>query len=204
MGPVKPGKYLAYALLLSLNFILGGCATVRYQKAMDPNAVLNREKGYLYGRFSLQRDLWNQFRLALRLENTANGNPLCIRLVDDRPLYAVEVDPGRYRISDITYAPWGAMMEFEAKKIALPEEPPYLHRAITVEPGKLYYLGDFSGSSKRTGAGLSPVPGGMLFWVTFTGGNVSVEQNFAATTAQLKSLHPQLAGGDFQPAWQPE
>ena len=158
-------------------------------------------KSYLYGKFFLQSDFMNKFRLALRFENTANDDISSIRLLNNQPIYAVEVDPGTYRLKDIVYAPLGAMMDFEVKKMTVPSEPKYLHNSITVEPGNIYYLGDFSGSSRRDGIGIGASGGAFAICVIFKGGLVGVEQNFLTTTEELKSSFPQLTGLEFNSAW---
>lgn len=184
------------ALLCSI-CSLSGCASVNYQRPVSASMQMKPDKSYLYGRFVIQRDIMNQFRLALRLDNTSNGDVVSIRLVDDQPVYSVEVRPGTYRMRDITYAPWGAMLEFEVKSIPLPAQPEYISKAFTVEPGKIYYIGDYAGTSKRTGAEVF----GPVLIVNFRGGNVQIEQNFINTTAEIKGILPHLQNSDFQPAW---
>ena len=143
----------------------------------------------------------NKWRLALRFENITNGDIISIRLLNEKPVYAVEVDPGTYRLKDIIYAPVGAMMDFEISKIPVPNEPSYLSNNITIEPGKSYYLGDFSGSSRRTGFGAASWGTGFAVCVTFQGGLVGIKQNFLTTTEELKRLLPQLTDLEFNLAW---
>ncbi|MFH0773011.1 MAG: hypothetical protein V1922_01755 [bacterium] len=159
-------------------------------------------KSYLYGKFFLEQDFMNKFRLALRFENTTNGDILSIRLFNNQPVYAVEIDPGTYILKDIVYAPLGAMMDFEIKKMTVPSEPKYLHNSITIEPGKIYYLGDFSGSSRRVGFGTGASGGAFAVCVLFQGGLVGVEQNFLTTTEELKRVFPKLTNLEFHPAWE--
>ena len=92
-------------------------------------------------------------------------------------------------------------MDFEIKKMTVPGEPAYLHNSITVEPGKIYYLGDFSGSSRRVGFGTGASGGAFAVCVLFQGGLVGIEQNFLTTTEELKRLLPQLNDLEFYPAW---
>ncbi len=143
----------------------------------------------------------NHVRLALQLENEASGHVLSFRLRDDRPVYTVEVAPGAYQVKGLVYAPVGAVMDWEVRRIALPAEPSYLSRTVTVGPGQARYLGDFSGTSRRTGFGLLGGPVGFFTWATFEGGLVGVKQDFSTTTEALKRSLPQLADLDFQPAW---
>ena len=188
--------------LLCLAAPLAGCARLNYRPPLDSSTSPDFRKGYLYGRFTLERDFMNQVRLALQLENKASGRVLSLRLRDDRPVYAVEVDPGAYQLKGLVYAPVGAVMDWELTKIALPAEPSYLGRTITVGPGQACYLGDFSGTSRRANFGLLVGPLSFVTWVTFKGGLVGVKQDFSATTEALKRSVPGLATLEFRPAWQ--
>lgn len=190
------------SLLLFLVVFVCGCASVNYGRPINTSMRPKPNKGYLYGKFFLERDFMNKFRLALRFENIANGSISSIRLLNAQSIYAVEIDPGVYRLKDIIYAPLGAMMDFEIKKLTIPSEPEYLHKNITVEPGRIYYLGDFSGSSRRTGFGAVLIGPIFAVCVTFEGGSVGVEQNFLATTKELKRLLPQFADYKFDSAWE--
>ncbi|MCK5706384.1 MAG: hypothetical protein KAI43_01935 [Candidatus Aureabacteria bacterium] len=188
-------------ILFLLSFVFSGCASLDYRKPLNSSIQPKASKSYLYGRFFLQRDFMNKWRLALRFENITNGNIISIRLLNEKPVYAVEIDPGTYRLKDIVYAPLGAMMDFEITKLTVPSEPAYLHNSITVEPGKIYYLGDFSGSSRRVGFGTGVSGDAFAVCVLFKGGLVGVEQNFSTTTEEIKRLLPQLTDLEFNPAW---
>lgn len=93
------------------------------------------------------------------------------------------------------------MMDFEITKIEVPREPAYLHNNLTIEPGKIYYLGDFAGYSRRVGFGTAKYADAVAVYAVFKGGLVDIKQNFSATTDKLTGLFPQLTGLEFYPAW---
>ena len=191
-------KSAALACVLVAVVMSVGCANLNYRSPVEPSARPNLQKSYLYGRFSLDSDFMNKVRLALQIENSGNGKILSVRLLNGRQVYAVEVEPGTYRLKGFVYALLGAVMEFETTKIQLPAKPSYLTAPFTAEPGKAYYLGDYLGSSRRTGFILTP----FFVSTTFRGGIVGVGQNFSGTTSKLKTLLPRLKDVEFKPAWQ--
>lgn len=183
------------AIILATIFI--GCANLNYRPPVEPSTSLNPQKSYVYGRFSLDRDFMNKLRLALQLENKNNGKILSLRLLDQQQVYAVEIEPGIYQLKGFIYALLGAVMGFETTKIDLPSQPSYLKESITIEPGKAYYLGDYFGSSRRTGFLLTPY----FVSTTFRGGIVGIEQNFSKTSKELKSVLPYFGNIELRPAW---
>jgi len=191
-------KSAALASVLVSVVMSVGCANLHYGSPVEPSARPNPQRSYLYGRFSLDSDFMNKVRLALQIENTGNGEILSLRLLNEQQVYAVEVEPGTYRLKGFIYALLGAVMEFETTKIQLPAEPAYLTAQFTAEPGKAYYLGDYLGSSRRTGFILTP----FFVSTTFRGGIIGIGQNFSGTTSTLKTVLPQLKNVEFKPAWQ--
>ena len=87
-------RNLILVVLICLSLVICGCAELNYPPPVKSSMGPNLQKGYLYGYFHLERDFMNRVRLALQLENKADGKVLSIRLHDDQPIYAVEVDPG--------------------------------------------------------------------------------------------------------------
>ena len=82
--------------------------------------------------------------MALELEDNTGGQILRLRLRDRGPVYAVEVEPGTYRIKHILYDSAG-MFDWETSKFRL-IEPAYISGPFTAKAGKAYYLGDFDGN----------------------------------------------------------
>lgn len=195
MNKLKKGLM---TIILATIFI--GCANLNYRPPIEPSSRPSLQKSYVYGRFSLDRDFMNKLRLALQLENRSKGKILSLRLLDEHQVYAVEIEPGIYQLKGFIYALLGAVMEFETTKIELPTQPSYLKEPITTEPGKAYYLGDYYGSSRRTGFVATPY----FVCTTFQGGIVGIEQNFSKTTEELKTVLPYLKNIEFRPAWQQE
>ena len=188
------GKWL---IIIILATTFTGCANLNYRPPVAPSTKLNPQKSFVYGRFSLDHDFMNKLRLALQLENKNNGKILSLKLLDHQQVYAVEIEPGIYELKGFVYALLGAVMEFETTKIDLPSQPSYLKEPITIEQGKAYYLGDYFGSSRRTGFLLTPY----LVSTTFRGGIVGIEQNFSKTSKELKSVLPYFGNIELRPAW---
>lgn len=181
-----------------LTIVLIGCANLNYRPPLQNSAIASLQKSYVYGRFSLDSDFMNKLRLALQLENRSCGKVMSLRLLDKQQVYAVEIEPGVYQLKGFIYALLGAVMAFETTAIKLPAQPSYLKAPITVEPGKAYYLGDYFGTSRRTGFIITPI----FVSTTFRGGIIGIQQNFSATTDELKTVLPQLRNIEFKPAWE--
>ena len=79
--------------------------------------------------------------MALELEDNTRGPILRLRLRDRGPVYAVEVEPGTYRVKDILYDSAGRF-DWETVKYRL-IEPAYVSGPFSVKAGKAYYLGDY-------------------------------------------------------------
>jgi len=191
---IRLSKGLITIILL---LIISGCANLNYRPPLEPAFVPNPKKSYVYGRFNLERDFMNKVRLALQIENMVNGSILSLRLLDKQQVYAVEVEPGTYKLKGFVYALLGAVMEFETSKIPLPVQPAFLKDRFSVEPGKAYYLGDYYGSSRRNSIVANPV----FVNVTFRGGILGITQNFSKTTDELKTVLSGLTNIEFKEAW---
>jgi hypothetical protein len=189
-------QHIAFVALLLLIGITG-CANLNYQPPIDSNVNLGTEKSYIYGKFNLTRDFLNQVRLALQIEKKSDGKLLSLRLIDEKDVYAIELEPGTYQLKGFIYAPLGAMMEFETRKIPLPNSPSYLNQPFLIERGKAYYIGDYYGSSKRTGGLLVP----NFVMVTFQGGIVGIDQNFEKTSKELQTSLPAMGSIETRTAW---
>jgi hypothetical protein len=174
-----------------------GCANLDYRPPIKTSYIPNAGKGYIYGKFSLRKDFMNNARLALQVENKTSGNLISIRLLDENQVYAIEVDPGTYQLKNFVYALLGAVMEFETRKIAIPANPAYLSQQFIVERGKAYYIGDYFGSSQRTGVLVTPYVVG----ASFQGGIIGIEQQFEKTSSELNTFLPSFRSIDKKSAW---
>ena len=178
-------------IVLSMIALLPACARPGYP-SLSASAIANQQKAYLYGRFWVDRPWGHAGRLALELEDNTGGQILRLRLRDHGPVYAVEVEPGTYRIKDILYDSAG-MFDWETSKIRL-IEPAYVFGPFTAKAGKAYYLGDFDGNIGYGGTGyplFSLVPVAVRF-----------SANFDKTSELVKEAVPALKILELVRAWE--
>jgi len=168
------------------------------KEPLTPPAAASDTKGYLYGRFSLNADA--SVHLWIRLENVDNKHTFKMAFQDiSAPPYAVEIEPGTYRIKEFARATGRFNMntELDVHNVAIPPQLSSISRPVLVEAGKGYYLGDFVASSERTG--LTVIP--MVVVVETQSGRLEYRRNFDATSKWLRERYPNLANLDLQPAF---
>jgi len=184
----QPGR-LRQCVVLAVLVLLAACARPSYP-SISASATANPQKAYLYGRFWLDRPFGHAGRLAFELEQ-ANGRQLLrLRLRDQDPVYAIEIDSGTYRIKDVLQDSPG-MFDWETVKASLAQLrlPEYLATPITAEAGKAYYLGDFDG---RMGYA------GLFHTAPFA---IQFSTNFDKTSELAKNAVPALKSLELVRAW---
>jgi hypothetical protein len=165
---------------------------------MTPSAAASSTKGYLYGRFNLDND--SGMGLWIRLENVDNKHTFKMAFQDiGAPPYAIEIEPGTYRIKEFARGRNRLNMatEIDLHNVAIPPQLSFISRPILVEAGKGYYLGDFVASSERTGLKVIP----LVVVVETQTGRLEYRRNFDATSKWLQERYPSLAKVDLQPAF---
>src|SRR5262245_41996226 len=128
---MKQRGWFQRCVLLALLMLLPACARPGYP-SMSASATANQQKAYLYGRFWVGRPFAHAGRLAFELEDIARGQVLRLRLRDQEPVYAMEIDPGTYRIKDVLQDSRG-QFDFETVRasLAVLRLPTYLATPFT-------------------------------------------------------------------------
>jgi len=177
---------------------LAACASSDVKEPMTPTAAASSARGYLYGRFNLDSD--GSMHLWIRLENVDNKHTFKIAFQDiAAPPYAIEIEPGTYRIKEFARARGRLDMntELDLQNVAIPPQLSFISQPVLVQAGKGYYLGDFVASSKQTGVIVTP----LVVVVKSQTGILQYRRNFDATSKWLKERYPSLANVDLQPAF---
>jgi len=201
-----PERCLGLLVSAMLTGALAACATSDVKGPLTPPTAANNTKGYLYGRFNLYGDLGMQ--LWIRLENVGNKHTFKMPFQNiGAPPYAIEVEPGTYRMQEFARAKGQfntilEMMttEMELENVAIPAQLSFISRPVSVQAGKGYYLGDFVALSERTSLTVIPIPFSAIVIDTHSG-VFEYRPNFDATSKWLKERYPSLANVDLQPAF---
>lgn len=198
-APMGRERRLGRLFVAILAAALAACAHVNLQEPMKPSAAASSTKGYLYGRFNLDSD--TGYRIWIRLENVDTRRTFEIPFQDlTAPAYAIEVEPGTYRITEFVQTaagPASMLTEYDVKKMPIPPTLNFISRRVLVEAGKGYYLGDFFATSKRSGMTVTP----LFVVVKYQSGILQFHQNFDVTSKALKERYPSLANVELQPAF---
>ncbi|VAW78393.1 hypothetical protein MNBD_GAMMA12-2920 [hydrothermal vent metagenome] len=137
-------KKIKLVVLILTFVVICGCDGVR--TSIDSGSELNRSSAYIYGHFYNQSKGGN-FNLSLRIENMNLNNlrekPILLQFSHAQELSVIEIAPGTYDINSLQipgkYLFGGS--RFPTSQVFRGLGPV----KITLEPGKAYYLGDFTG-----------------------------------------------------------
>lgn len=166
-------KGLRWLLLFILFYLLSGCA-VKLARPFDKGIAPNKQKSYVYGRFALNN---SANEIALRIQETKwNGEVYNIAFYNSLRHYVVEVKPGKYYIGKISYIKDTGT---ESGEHPITEESPAAE--FQLEPGKIYYLGDYLGSSSREFTGN---------FINYKWRLQSIQDNFNNSTEIIKTMYP--------------
>jgi hypothetical protein len=182
--------------ILAAALILGqaGCKMVTPLKPQSVKKAPDPAQAILYGRFALEKRAAP--RLLLVVENLDTEKTYHIRFEASQleSVLAVAVPPGTYKLSHVLFTLRGDAVHWQGyKRIGL--ERPNVELPFHVDPGRCYYIGDFSGAIKSAGG-----KGG----VEHAGGLTDISLNFNETTTILGRRYPRLGGCEKIAAWQPE
>jgi hypothetical protein len=147
-------------------------SVARFSAPINQSFSLNTNTAVVYGRFATGSDFAFGNELALRLCDEHSKRVYLIRCRDKEPVYAVAVEPGRYRVA-------GFLATFQDHR---PRGKRDFRdsRTFEVRSNSLTYLGDFAGYAK-------------VGFMTEEWGLSGITNNFEATTEELKQQYPNLA-----------
>ncbi len=152
--------------------LLTGCA--HQTPAISPTAQPDRNAAVVFGRFSIGREYNFGNRLALWLQNLDAKKSVYIYFDLNRPVYGVEIKPGRYQLAGFV----GVNNTREIKgRVTFPASR--FTAPFTASAGEQIYLGDFSGVASYDGM--------MSQWRVN-----SVTNNFANTAVEFREQYRNL------------
>jgi hypothetical protein len=173
-------KVLRALLICSSAVFLASCtrhlvplfSVARFSPPVKESFDLNTNSAVVYGRFATGPDFAFGNELALRLCDEQAKRVYLIRCRDKEPVYAIAVQPGRYRVA-------GFLATFQDHR---PRGQRDFRDSCTFEvrSNSLTYLGDFAGYAK-----IGPM--------TQEWGISGITNNFKATTEELRQRSPNLA-----------
>jgi hypothetical protein len=159
--------------------------------SLEQTAVPKPGKTYLFGRFWMKEPSDGKVKLIISRVDKKCGSliiPLDNTLLfrKNRPVRAYAVEPGEYRITAVQVFMPSSRVKPSAMGGWSPSEfdtadftDRIYSRAFTVQQQKRYYLGDFCGSSYRSGFDVK--------W-----GISTITQNFAVTNDEFERTYPGL------------
>lgn len=161
--------------------LLVGCST--YTPVLAPNARIDAEAGYVYGRFTLEKpDPTGLFGFRLRaglvIEEENGSNRYSIQFEPEGVPSVIAVKPGIYVLKKLTFATGDYIPSGEKNFQEGPLTSPF-----TVDPGKAYYIADFVVATGGSSLGSS-----VTYWWKLK----SVTDNYISTTTDVKKMLPQL------------
>lgn len=174
-------KRIGQAVSLALISLLTACITTA--PALKPEAPLDKDSAYVYGRFLLKSQQGgNRDKLGIavnlyRVNDPQSTYVLGMQLSQPDAVYAVAVTPGNYRISGWTAGEDSRSKQFEG-------ESNEMTRVFEIEKGKAYYLGDFTGKSSaehRVGS------------IYYQWNIEDISYNYNKTDADFRQRYPNLA-----------
>jgi len=139
----------------------------------------NKNKAYVYGKLrSLNQ---SQNRIALKLQKASwNGKAYYIPFEFPPNFFALELDPGRYTIGKIAFLinnnTW-------YKEVSLNEDVP--DADFLLEPGKIYYIGDYIGYTHMEDKPLE---------IHYEWQLQELDDNFKSTTSIIKTTYSPFRG----------
>lgn len=178
--------------------LAAGCASLNDKPSLDPSALPQPARAYLYGRFQLKPDSATQPRLFLQLTNMGTGESLTVQL-RNAPLemYLIDVTPGQYEFTQLVSASRTAMEgEVRRDNLRLPARVSFMAQPFDVEAGNAYYVGDWFGAVSRDVDFYVVVSRIKLRW-----GIYQLNYDYEGATTALRRLYPTLGTIETRPAW---
>jgi hypothetical protein len=158
-----PGKRTApfAALIAVLSALLAGCLS--FVDTVDPGDAPDPGMAYIAGSFTMSNYFRKNVVISLRNLDTGSARMIKLRGYTDRTvpgeITAIEVEPGRYAFDEMLACP-AVRALFTLEKMDCTARRPFACEScvkqsavFTVEKGKVYYPGSFSGISYGTDGG---------------------------------------------------
>ena len=171
--------------VLGLCLLMWCCAScVFYARQVKLAGQINKNDAILYGRFYYGQHFAEEINPAwysrgLWIRNETTGRTHYIELKDSNAVYAVQFEPGNYRITGMVKTD----NEHGVKgRIAFPStnRPTCLDTPFEARKGEHIYIGDYIGETK-------------LDWPLLTFKLKCITNNFDATTLEFHNNYPELA-----------
>lgn len=174
-------KYTGTILILflfSIIFMLAGCS-VQLAKPIARHVSAKKDKAYIYGKFRALNQ--SQNKIAFKLQEASLIGKVYYIPFDFPPNYfALELDAGRYTIGKIALL---TNNHTWFKEISLSED--VSDADFLLEPGKIYYLGDYIGYSH-----VEDKPRARHYeWQL-----QEIDNNFKSTTSVIKTMYSPFHG----------
>lgn len=174
-------QYLRLLMLLSVFLLLlSGCG-VFIKESLDTSSKPQHKLAYVFGRFSLEGNGPNS--MALKLQKPIRPNVTLKYYLKFKPrddIYAVELDPGVYKLGHIVFL--SDLNIVRKDKLMLKDKK---NLSIRLEPGKVYYLGDYSGYASDTSIGT---------YVMRKWNMRGIHDEFQTTLDAFKNAYPNFSG----------
>jgi hypothetical protein len=160
-------------IIIGAALLSAGCSTL-YTSSLDRDERPTPRDAFVYGSFWLLGPANGNVTMGIVLD-CRDGKRYTLRFLERDPLQVFKVSP-------TTCTQTGTVMIGGDKEASDPEVRPLESRELVFEPGKAYYLGDFTGSV---------VPHGRGRWGWKLESN---KDKYQATTRELRAAYPNLAG----------
>jgi hypothetical protein len=150
----KKMKYKLFfaAVILIFSCLISGC--VSFAKPLNQDYVLDKSKGYIYGRFSLVPptansmdgpwDASSYMTIGLLLASDNGSDPIWIKFSKNAGPSIFAVAPGNYTVSRIVFSSTSGVRQSEKKLSSCN------WKKITVKSLNAYYIGDYLAEVKLT------------------------------------------------------
>ena len=147
-------------------------SVARFSSPINDSSSIDTNCAVVYGRFATGPDFAFGNELALRLRNESSKRVYLIRCRDKDPVYAIAVEPGRYRVAGFL-ATYMDHRPVGQRKFAGTN-------TFDVKSGSATYLGDFTGYAR---VGVMAQEWGIS----------GMTNNFAASTDEYKVRYSKLS-----------
>lgn len=161
-------------LAIALALLLEGCAS--YSPAVSSKDPVSGDRAYLYGRFNMAKS-WNTLKIGLVVKNLTTGREYTFRLKKKDDVYAVQVEPGEYAITGLSFATGEGVLS-GGKSFNGRYAIPTFHVAV----GHGYYIGDYFGDTSTSVAVFGSFVNGNYTWAL-----TSVKNDFEQTSRAFVS-----------------
>ena len=173
---------LGLILLAGLNLVMLLCVScVFYAAPVQRADQINKEKAILYGRFDFGHHFKEEisptwFTTGLWVRDEVADRTLYIQFKETNKVYAVQVVPGKYRITGLVRSDNKHGVE---QRVTATNLPAQLAEPFEVRKGEQIYIGDYQGENQYD----YPM---LIFKLK------DITNNFVATTLEFRKNYPAL------------